>query len=611
MSFVGVAPDVVRISAAQVVDIGAAVNRARTAAAIPTTAIAAAAQDEISAAIAPLFAGHGQQYQALSAQVAALQGDFARVLNGSADAYAAAEASNTSLIGVMTHDLINTINAPARLLLGHPLISDGFDSTPSVGQAAATGNSNTASTTNVQHSLPSPLSSPTTGTGGSGKTSGTTPTSSTGAGGATSSSTPNPVVGSIPLGGGTQGIVAGNNGQYIYVANYDAGTVSVIDSLTKAVVTNIQVGINPRDIIISHDGSHVYVSGSQIGGLPGYSQAEVVAISTAYNTVGQPALFNVSNGTAVDPKMAITNDGGRLYAMSDTNNAILVLDTSNNQFSSPPISVNSPFDMTMTPDGQTLYVSARNVSEVVAINTTTNAVTPITLTADGSSGVVQPGYLAMSPDGTRVYVETAIIGTGNDTITTINTVTNNAVGNPAPLANGYNGFADLVMSPHGDHIYVPDADRGTISVFDTATNSVGTPITIGSGNGSSVSRWGSTLSADGHYLYVPSPDGVSVLDTTTNAVTNPFPIDWGQTGFSGAGGRPLGVALPHGLVYLSGGLGTSNVAVIDQSLLSSGTTGGTGTGTLSSPTPTSGPVPAPLNIVTATEHPRTAVRTFL
>jgi hypothetical protein len=43
--------------------------------------VAAAAEDEVSAAIASLFSGHAQQYQALSAHAAAFHSEFTRALS--------------------------------------------------------------------------------------------------------------------------------------------------------------------------------------------------------------------------------------------------------------------------------------------------------------------------------------------------------------------------------------------------------------------------------------------------------------------------------------------------------------------------------------------------
>ncbi|MEQ0801872.1 PE family protein [Mycobacterium tuberculosis] len=80
MSFVNVAPQLRvhsrgRCSADRLGD-----QHRHLAAAAATTQVLAAAQDEVSTAIAALFGSHGQHYQAISAQVAAYQQRFALAL---------------------------------------------------------------------------------------------------------------------------------------------------------------------------------------------------------------------------------------------------------------------------------------------------------------------------------------------------------------------------------------------------------------------------------------------------------------------------------------------------------------------------------------------------
>ncbi len=105
MSFVSVAPEIVVAAATDLAGIGSAISAANAAAAAPTTAVLAAGADEVSAAIAALFSGHAQAYQALSAQAAAFHQQFVQTLAGGAGAYAAAEAQ-------VEQQLLAAINAP-------------------------------------------------------------------------------------------------------------------------------------------------------------------------------------------------------------------------------------------------------------------------------------------------------------------------------------------------------------------------------------------------------------------------------------------------------------------------------------------------------------------
>lgn len=71
-----VIPQLLSAAASEVAGVGAAVGAANAAAVGPTTGLLAAAQDEVSAAVAALFSTHGLGYQVLSAHAAAFHEQF-------------------------------------------------------------------------------------------------------------------------------------------------------------------------------------------------------------------------------------------------------------------------------------------------------------------------------------------------------------------------------------------------------------------------------------------------------------------------------------------------------------------------------------------------------
>jgi PE-PPE domain/PE family len=114
MSQVLAVPDLLLATATNVESIGSAINTASASAAGPTTQVLAAAEDEVSAAIAQLFGAYGKDYQAAVAQAAAFQSDFSRALAGAATAYAQAEAANAAGIG----NAFNALTGPLQSLVG-------------------------------------------------------------------------------------------------------------------------------------------------------------------------------------------------------------------------------------------------------------------------------------------------------------------------------------------------------------------------------------------------------------------------------------------------------------------------------------------------------------
>ncbi|QLL05379.1 PecA family PE domain-processing aspartic protease [Mycobacterium vicinigordonae] len=125
MSFLAVSPDWLTAATADLENIGSALSAANAAAAMPTTGIATAAADEVSTAIATLFGGFGQEYQALNLQVSAFHQQFVQSLGSAAGSYASAEATAASLLD----PVLDVINAPTQFLLGRPLIGDGANGT--------------------------------------------------------------------------------------------------------------------------------------------------------------------------------------------------------------------------------------------------------------------------------------------------------------------------------------------------------------------------------------------------------------------------------------------------------------------------------------------------
>ncbi|HWT47759.1 MAG TPA: PE family protein [Mycobacterium sp.] len=103
--------------------IGEAIREASTAAAPPTTGIAAAAADEVSTAIASFFGSYAEEFHTLTAQTMLFQVQFVRALGAARAAYAAAEASNVSLLvqGLQQQFFDQGFFSPFIYLTGQPL----------------------------------------------------------------------------------------------------------------------------------------------------------------------------------------------------------------------------------------------------------------------------------------------------------------------------------------------------------------------------------------------------------------------------------------------------------------------------------------------------------
>ena len=124
-----------------------------------------------------------------------------------------------------------------------------------------------------------------------------------------------------------------------YVGNSNAGTVSVINTATNAVVGSaIPVGSVPFGIAITPDGTKAYVTN--------FVDDTVSVIDTATNTVVGSA---IPVGDA--PRdIAITPDGTKAYVTNQDADTVSVIDTATNTVVGSPITVGDvPFGIAICP----------------------------------------------------------------------------------------------------------------------------------------------------------------------------------------------------------------------------------------------------------------------
>ena len=99
MSFMTTQPEALAAAAGSLQGIGSALSAQNAAAAAPTTCVIPAAMDEVSALTAAQFAAHAQMYQAVAAQAAEIQNQFASTLALSGVNYGLTEIANKGITG--------------------------------------------------------------------------------------------------------------------------------------------------------------------------------------------------------------------------------------------------------------------------------------------------------------------------------------------------------------------------------------------------------------------------------------------------------------------------------------------------------------------------------
>ncbi len=281
-----------------------------------------------------------------------------------------------------------------------------------------------------------------------------------------------------------------------YVANGNAGDVSVIDTATNTSdpADDIAVGDGPRAIAITPDGATAYVSS--------LFESDVSVIDTATNSSDPADDIAVGGGPRA---IAITPDGASAYVVNNFDGDVSVIDTATNTVTETIHVSGGPQAIAITPDGATAYVTRAGADTVSVIDTATNTFDP----ADDIAVGAAPQAIAITPDGATAYV----VNNFADDVSVIDIATNSS--DPADdIAVGDNPVA-IAITPDGATAYVSNlVGDDDVSIIDTATNSSDPADDIAVGKG----PFGIAITPDGATAYVAnsSEDDVSVIDTATN-----------------------------------------------------------------------------------------------
>jgi YVTN family beta-propeller protein len=168
-------------------------------------------------------------------------------------------------------------------------------------------------------------------------------------------------------------------------------TISVIDTTTDrttATLTATTALYSPRGLAVSPDGGKLYITNGY-NNPPNY---KVSVVDTATNTITtELGIESVPNGLVVSP------DSTKIYVTSFVyNNQISVFDTAT--YSRIALislqNLNLPRGIDVIADGSKVYVAGTSVSVIAAATNTVSA------TIAGVAG----GIVAVAPDGSKVYV---------------------------------------------------------------------------------------------------------------------------------------------------------------------------------------------------------------
>lgn len=314
----------------------------------------------------------------------------------------------------------------------------------------------------------------------------------------------------------------------IYVANKIDDTVSVVDPARSAVVATVPVGVNPFGVAVSPTEPRVYVANCACQPPISRDTAQAGTVSVIDTTSNQ-VIATVPVGK-VPAALAVTHDGRRVYVANGFSDSISVIDTASNTVVKtlstlvPSGSISTPAGVGVNPVRPEAYVTNVVFSVghfLYVIDTTTDSIVDfVTLPLGPGLGI------AVSPDGLLAYVNqfTTDVTVGTSFITVVD-LTRRAVVRTISLPRNSGDFNFLALSPDGSRLYVTDAATASLSVIDT-TDGLLRDIFLGSAS----DPIGVAVNPTGSLVYVSVSAGLLTIDAATFAIEGRVPLGAGPTG---------------------------------------------------------------------------------
>jgi serine/threonine-protein kinase len=214
----------------------------------------------------------------------------------------------------------------------------------------------------------------------------------------------------IPVGPTPGFVTLSPNGRLAYIANRDAGYVTVLDTTVNKVIAQIHVPAGPPQYIaFTPDGNHAYVSV--------YNQDKTINLVAVLDT--RTTRLDLTIPVEQKPyALAVTPDQRFVYVPSHDAGAIDVIDVATNTVVQKVPVLPNPHWVTFTGDGKLAYIADHESNVLTVLDVATN--TQLQTIPVGTS----PHSVAISPDGKQVVV---VCFTSND-IYFIDSATNQVIG---------------------------------------------------------------------------------------------------------------------------------------------------------------------------------------
>ena len=264
------------------------------------------------------------------------------------------------------------------------------------------------------------------------------------------------VIATVPVGSMPWGIEANAAGTRVYAADWNGGTISIIDAASNTVTSTIPLTDASGVVSVAlNEGAGRYYAG-------GGNNHVVYVLDTASNAILTTIpIPGYAMGLGFNPA---TN---RLYAARWAGYGLSVIDTTTNSVVADMGTGIDPRFVAVNASTNRIYVTNEGSGNVTVIDGATNGV--ITNIPIGTS----PWGLDVNTATNRIYVANTL----SDSVSVIDGATNSVL---TTITVGA-GPRSVAVDSARNRIYVANREAASLSIIDGATNSVVDTVSLGTG----------------------------------------------------------------------------------------------------------------------------------
>ncbi len=277
---------------------------------------------------------------------------------------------------------------------------------------------------------------------------------------------------SLPAGSAPVFLAAEQNNT-VYVASSGTSRVEAISIVGNVVTNDIAVGFHPIALAETVDARKVYAVGTDDMGVGWVRSINEIDKSPNKPITGQV----VAGASTVDANInapvwiAARSDGARVYVLSSGSGRVTAIDTQTDlPLGSVSVGVGANFMLYDSKRGR-LYVTSPTANTLTMLDASADPPNVLAVVPVPAS----PVTVAALPDGSRVYVASAVLGGGNATsqVTVINaanaTVRSTIALSTIPAVCDPNTRFRLftVASADSSRVYVGNCDAGSTAIIRT------------------------------------------------------------------------------------------------------------------------------------------------